>query len=412
MSATDKIKNHVKKKIIIFALTYLLPFFLVIALLGGVILVLSGGGGTAPIPNPVSKEKAQEYGIIGNDIGVPYDLLILIDFFLNKDKEDIEDVNPLKTALEFMYIQEEVYAKHTTTTTTIDNSTDPPTTKTTTTTTWEHSGTNYYRGTNQILSYIGKDLSAINISTLVDDINKKCEDKTAVATDTKYEVSISIELNFLDLMRQRFPQLTEDERLTIQQLYDAHYIAILYSEFITVNYADWTLTDLQPTRENLIKVSTAIINHPYLLGGKYSQVGPPTGPLDCSGFVDWVYMQLFGETVGHGGGTALQWHYTTEITSEDLKIGDLGFYYKPEEVADDSYNHVGIYIGKIDGKDAFIHCGGSRWGTSTRPRGRVVVSINDGVTVNNIDPIGITFTPEAGPSKFKYFRRTKLNFIN
>ena len=105
MSATDKIKNHVKRKIIIFALTYLLPFFLVIGLLGGIILTLSGGGGTAPIPNPVSKEKAQEYGIIGNELGVPYDLLILIDFFLNKDKNNIEDINPLKTALEFMYIQ-------------------------------------------------------------------------------------------------------------------------------------------------------------------------------------------------------------------------------------------------------------------------------------------------------------------
>lgn len=410
MSATDKIKNHVKRKIIIFALTYLLPFFLVIGLLGGIILTLSGGGGTAPIPNPVSKEKAQEYGIIGNELGVPYDLLILIDFFLNKDKNNIEDINPLKTALEFMYIQEEVYTKHTTTTTTTDYSTDPPTTHTTTTTTWEHSGTNYYRGTNEILSYLGKDLLNINVLTIIEDIKEKCEAKTAEATDNKYEINISIELDFLDLMRQRFPELTEDERLTIQQLFDSHYIAILYSEYISVSYTNWTLTDLEPTRENLLRVSTAIMNHPYLLGGKYSKVGPPTGPLDCSGFVDWVYVQLFGKTVGRGGGTALQWNNTIEIEEKDLKIGDLGFYHVPKGA--DTYNHVGIYIGKIDGKDAFIHCGGKTWGTPTRPNGRVVVSINDNVTMNNKDPLGVTFTPDASPSNFRYFRRTKFNFTN
>lgn len=400
--------DMVKKKIFIFALIYILPFFLIIALLGGVILVLSAGGGTAPIPNPVSEEKAQEYSIVGNEIGVPYDLLILIDFFLNKDKQNIEDVNPLKTALEFMYIQEEVYTKHTSTSTTTDNSTDPPTTHTNTTTTWEHSGTNYYRGTDQILSYIGKDLSAVSVKTIVEDIKKKCSDKTT--SDTRYEVTISIELNFLDIMKQRFPQLTEDERLTIQQLYETHYIAILYGDFISVSYTNWTLTNLQPTRENLMKVSTALINHPYLMGGKYPQVGPPTGPLDCSGFVDWVYMQLFGQTVGNGGGTALQWNNTTEVEEKDLKIGDLGFYYVPKD--EDTYNHVGIYIGKIDGKDAFIHCGGKYWGTPTRPNGRVVVSINDNATINNKNPQGGTFTPDANPSNFQYFRRPKFNFIN
>lgn len=156
------------------------------------------------------------------------------------------------------------------------------------------------------------------------------------------------------------------------------------------------------TREDVIIVAKSILGHPYLYGGKSPYYGKPKNGLDCSGYVDWVFYQLTGQTIGQGGGTAYQYYNTLPIRRSELMIGDLGFYYPPNQVPSGKYNHVGIYIGTVDGKDVFIHAGGPYWGNSSSPSGRVVMSYNHP---------GEKYNGE-NPSDFKYFRRINFEFEN
>ena len=92
-----------------------------------------------------------------------------------------------------------------------------------------------------------------------------------------------------------------------------------------------------------------------------------------------------------------------------MKIGDLGFVHRPEDVVD--YNHVGIYVGEIDGYKAFIHCGGSSYGTDASPTGRVGISLNHAHgKLNSKDPLGGEFTPAMKSINFNYFRRPQFSF--
>lgn len=113
----------------------------------------------------------------------------------------------------------------------------------------------------------------------------------------------------------------------------------------------------------------------YFWGGKYSKVGynpnwgkltkvtaagdytsgtlQPLG-LDCSGFVDWVYVNALNSHVLSGGGTAYQFSHTTPITAAELQPGDLGFMLQGSRTI-----HVGIYVGKdSSGKRIWVHSQG------------------------------------------------------
>lgn len=152
------------------------------------------------------------------------------------------------------------------------------------------------------------------------------------------------------------------------------------------------------TRANLIEVAESIIGLPYFWGGKYERFGAnpkwgdptlvsapgnrnsgkvlPLG-LDCSGYVDWVYYQLIGETLSGmagGGGAAAQYVVCQPIDCEKLQIGDLGFYENPYENGGLAL-HVGIYIGD-DEKDIpfFIHAGGYGYRDRQHPTGQIIIS--------------------------------------
>ena len=167
------------------------------------------------------------------------------------------------------------------------------------------------------------------------------------------------------------------------------------------------------SRSDLVKTAMSLQGLNYFWGGKYTKKGsnPSWGKyrtvtsagswatgkqlkngLDCSGFVDWAYYQMLGRSVGHGGGTISQWKYSYAINRNDLKPGDVGFYQSG------GGKHVGIYIGKLDGVDAFVHSGGRTWGDGAHIAGQVVITKQ--YKVYNGQP----------PSKFKYFRRFPIKF--
>ncbi len=111
--------------------------------------------------------------------------------------------------------------------------------------------------------------------------------------------------------------------------------------------------------KSLMDTATSLVGFTeYKWGGKSSAGGTPER-LDCSGYVDWVYKTALNKKDLSIGGTAQQFYVGKKIDSESLKIGDLGFWKKPEDVQNTplSANHVGIYIGELqNGKHVFIHC--------------------------------------------------------
>jgi len=125
------------------------------------------------------------------------------------------------------------------------------------------------------------------------------------------------------------------------------------------------------TRQRIAEVANSLKGEvPYLWGGK--ALKPGYDPLwwtfddnnnqrglDCSGYVQWVYW-----TAGYPEKMYSKMLSTVsilnagfpEIDEEDLQVGDIGVKVGAE------FNHTGIYLGKIDGKDQWIHCA-SKQGT-------------------------------------------------
>lgn len=130
------------------------------------------------------------------------------------------------------------------------------------------------------------------------------------------------------------------------------------------------------TRGELLDISKSLIGKvPYFWGGK-SKAGyntewnkpklvtaggsrtsgtmQPYG-LDCSGFIGWTYA-----TAGFGnilqGGTTQQWNKSYTITRQQLKTGDLGFKQRPNDAG---INHIGIFAGRKNGRNIWIHSAGS-----------------------------------------------------
>lgn len=189
-----------------------------------------------------------------------------------------------------------------------------------------------------------------------------------------------------------------------------NYQGVQFNPDIPIIEGEWTRSDLIDTAMSLLDLH-------YFWGGKYARKGPnpnwgmpkkvtskgswstgkviPSG-LDCSGFVDWVYVQMIGKTIGKGGGTVAQYSNTYPIKESELRIGDLGFYQSG------GGQHVGIYAGTHNGKKLFVHTGGRQWKNSTHIAGRTVISYND----------TSQYYKGNAPTKFKYFRRPYVLFAD
>lgn len=133
--------------------------------------------------------------------------------------------------------------------------------------------------------------------------------------------------------------------------------------------------DLSPQRRAVITNAFSLVGKVhYFWGGKSQTIGwdnrwgtitkvtaadsrttgtsRPFG-LDCSGFVDWVFINTVGDNVGQGGGAASQYHNSQPITWTEALPGDLVFY--PD------LGHVGIICGKDDnGSLLVVHCASSQ----------------------------------------------------
>lgn len=122
---------------------------------------------------------------------------------------------------------------------------------------------------------------------------------------------------------------------------------------------------------------------PYFYGGKYTGTGhdPSWGipmvvtaeganssgctrdyGLDCSGFVQWSFINGVGSDLV-GCGTSEQWEHTTSIDPSEALPGDLMFLAGPEKTG--ASNHVGIVVGKYsNGALRVVHCSSSSGGVT------------------------------------------------
>lgn len=167
-------------------------------------------------------------------------------------------------------------------------------------------------------------------------------------------------------------------------------------------------------RENIPRVSQLLINHPYGINRDLPVKGLPKKSIDSGYFVDWVFYNLSDDVLSDKSNLDANriskiWNVSNPIMEDDLKVGDLGF----ESVPDgNKANHVGIYIGEIDGEKAFIHSSGISYGLDEKEEGRVMVSINNKIKKNNYDTYGNEFTPAAESSNFIYYRRPEIEIID
>jgi hypothetical protein len=99
------------------------------------------------------------------------------------------------------------------------------------------------------------------------------------------------------------------------------------------------------------------------LGVRYTRGGNSTKGFDCSGFVKQIYSEIFGVDLPHQSSEQNQSSVLTEVSSGELKMGDLVFFSAGRNKK--GISHVGVYLS--DGK--FIH--------SARTKGVVVSSLED-----------------------------------
>ena len=445
------------KKLMLGALAgFMLVFILLIVCLAG---FMGGEAGSSASPMAVFAEEKEAYAYqyIGSELGVPWDIIMLADGIhaYSAGEGSLKNYNPMLTSLEFCILQEEKFILEYVEDEEEEESEDGEEEESEEeqeeesseeseedeeekkegseekqedhegmVPVWVSTGEiQVYTGCNEILSYLGKDketakLNYKDASGIVADINKVAEEK-GVEDEEKYEVVLLASADYVTVLKD-FVGLSDTHIKYVMQLYEASYLAGLYG--YTYDFGDIMLPEIvqgSVTRNELARVAISLLGHPYLMGGKSSEVGPPTGPLDCSGFVDWVYVQCFGVPVGNGGtvpdgvsvsGTAIQWYASEAIKESDLQVGDLGFVRDPATVKNGQVNHVGIYLGNSDGKDYWIHCGGSAYGTTDTPKGRVGISLKSGS--NSYNPVdGSNFSPAMKGCNFKYFRRPRFEFV-
>lgn len=406
-----------KKRIVGGILVGIFPLLLSMILL--IILIAGEEYSSEPVPLFATSEKAEEYQYVGSELGIPWELTLLADGLLafEKDLDDIEDKNPLITAFEFCILVEQEYRN--------TGEDEEGNIK------WEYVRSKEYKGTDEILRYIGAvrdDFSYTESSTVVSLFQDIAESKSS--ENLKFSVSLLTNPDYEWVLTEKI-KLTLEDADAVMELYESHYIAYLYGYMTEKDddliadaedhFNEVPVIEGNVTRQELARVAQSIMNWPYLLGAKSSVKGVPRSPLDCSGYVDWVYVQCFGKGVSASGGnlpsgvaisgTAIQFYSCKEISESELKVGDLGFLKHPKNVAPGAYNHVGIYIGEINGQHAFIHCGGSSFGTEERPKGRVGISVLSGT--NNVNPVtGATFDPAMKSVRFQYFMRPNFKFID
>lgn len=179
----------------------------------------------------------------------------------------------------------------------------------------------------------------------------------------------------------------EDSRDWVDCLYDMDWVELYdvsVGSIIGDNMDDDALGNILSTmpegtdevRAGIVKTAVSMVGSiPYNWGGFATgpgAAGVPTGGLDCSHFVDWVFWTAVGDNLGNGN-TATLWGVSDAIGVAELQPGDIGFRYVPSAYGGvggtKGYtNHTGIYVGQDEaGNQIWVHENGSADNVSVGP---------------------------------------------
>lgn len=223
------------------------------------------------------------------------------------------------------------------------------------------------------------DMNHINYS--VDEMEIGTDEETGEPI-TKTVLTITVRTSTAEDMISCYGLSTE-RAAQVQELLQPEYAELF--QRLTGSYADITLSadeiaaimetlpdDLSEERKGVVLTAYSLLDKvSYFWGGKSlvlgwdSRWGTPmkvtaensstTGTvrpfgLDCSGFVDWVFYNVYdGEyIIGYGGGASDQYSYCDPIPWSSAQPGDLVFYPGCE--------HVGIVVKNDAGTLTVIHC--------------------------------------------------------
>lgn len=283
-------------------------------------------------------------------------------------------------------------------------------------------------GSGGTYTYIYEEVSNIRE---IDEPEQRLKEYVRALIDIDREEDIEEALEFILSTNYAYENKIENAYLTGDGDYE-------FGSFVPGSrevYKDIPIIDADnATREDVVTIAKSLLAIiegkdplPYFWGGKYPEKGVnvnwgklrpiqargnsnwPIGTplplgLDCSGYVDWVYMQVTGQLIsdmGGGGGAAAQFYACRPIRESELKPGDLGFQSDPFRTGG-SADHVGIFIGRdTDGVAMFIHSGGTIYKKKNDPfyrAGRVTISKLKGNYGDNPSVL------------FRYFGRLPIKF--
>ena len=223
------------------------------------------------------------------------------------------------------------------------------------------------------------DMNHINYS--VDEVEIGMDEETGEPiTETVLTITVSTStaedmISYYGLSTERAAQVREllqPEYAELFQRLTGSYVDITLSADEIAAIMETLPDDLSEERKGVVLTAYSLLDKVrYFWGGKSlvlgwdSRWGTPmkvtaensatTGTvrpfgLDCSGFVDWVFYNVYdGEyIIGHGGGASDQYSYCDPIPWSSAQPGDLVFYPGCE--------HVGIVVKNDAGTLTVIHC--------------------------------------------------------
>lgn len=210
-----KKRGYLKCKIILSIVAILTPLIFIMGL-----LIFAISSSAEPISPPATEDKASEYQLICSALGVSWDIPLLVDAMLNKER--IDDCNVLDTALEFV-ILEECRFSITEEVKIDDNEVEQITQYRT------YSGSTEYVGKDSVIEYVGEEWRTVN--ELVTVASQIAESKNT--EDTAYEVMFKANANIESILSSKFG-LSEDEVKNIMELHESNYIIQLYKCSVSI----------------------------------------------------------------------------------------------------------------------------------------------------------------------------------
>lgn len=201
-----------------------------------VIVAATGGGSTAATPvNAVStEEKAEEYATMASKMGAPWEIVIItdaIDAESNK-KPGIEDVNPMYTTLEFLFLDITVEHYEIVGWQTDSEGNSYPVYD------WVYNRTDRYTGKTEILNYIGitdRQLGDLSPEKLIEITNNVALSNSNAIW--RYFIDYSANADFETVLRD-YVKMKEEDIEKVLELYNSNYLQSWLSEEILAKIND------------------------------------------------------------------------------------------------------------------------------------------------------------------------------